>query len=151
MNYSNLAKNYKSVAVETASPGKLILMLFDGALRFMAIAEQGFEMTNELKRHEVINNNIIKAQNIIAELQGSIDLTVEGEFPQTMYRLYEFVFHQLQAANLKKNVDFIKTSEKIIREIRDAWAQMLLKQEEAPDATVDTLAASSTPSLSHTA
>lgn len=104
MHLAQLAKSYKSVAVTTASPGQLILMLFDGALRFTAAAEKGFEEEDLARRNEMIHNNIIRAQNIILELQHSLDLRVEGGFPQRMFALYDFMTAQLVEANIKKEV-----------------------------------------------
>ena len=102
MDYSKIAKSYTAQAIETASPGKLVLMLFDGALRFMTAAREGFKDEDFMKRNEAINNNLIKAQNIVAELQSSLDMNVSGELPGTLYKLYDFVYYQLQQANLKK-------------------------------------------------
>ena len=101
MDYSKIAKSYTAQAIETASPGKLVLMLFDGALRFMTAAREGFKNEDFMKRNEAINNNLIKAQNIVAELQSSLDMNVSGELPGTLYKLYDFVYYQLQQANLK--------------------------------------------------
>ena len=105
MDYSKIFKSYTAQAIETASPGKLVLMLFDGALRFMNAAREGFNEENFMKRNELINNNLIKAQNIVAELQSSLDMDVPGELPGTLYKLYDFVYYQLQQANLKKRLN----------------------------------------------
>jgi flagellar protein FliS len=127
MQIAQLVKSYKSVAVTTATPGQLVLMLFDGALRFMAAAERGFEEEDLLRRNEAIHNNIIRAQNILLELQYSLDLRVEGGFPQRMFALYDFMQFQLNQANIKKEVPPIRIVSGMLGEIRDAWAQMLEK------------------------
>ena len=114
------AKSYKTNSVETASPGKLVLMLYDGALRFMHAAKRGFELENFTRKNEEVNNNLIKAQNIITELQSSLDLGVPGELPETLYRL--------QQANINKDPEPIKLAETTIQELRDAWAEMLTQQ-----------------------
>lgn len=131
MDYSKIAKSYTSQAIETASPGKLVLMLFDGALRFMTASREGFKEENFMKRNETINNNLIKAQNIVAELQSSLDMDVSGELPGTLYKLYDFVYYQLQQANLKKETEPIDHAEKTIKELRDAWAEMLTQTDES--------------------
>jgi flagellar protein FliS len=125
MQLARLAKSYQSVAVATATPGQLVLMLFDGALRFMAAAENGFQCQDYATRNETIHNNILKAQNILRELQCSLNLSVAGEFPQRMHALYEFMIGHLQEANLKKESFKIATVADLLRQIRDAWAQML--------------------------
>jgi flagellar protein FliS len=119
------ARAYKSVAVRTASPGHLVLMLFDGALRFVTAALQGFEIENVGQRFEQIHNNAIKTQNILRELQVSLDMKVGGEFSQRMHALYEYMLEQIIAANMKKDPEPLRIVEKLLTEIRDAWAQML--------------------------
>lgn len=125
MQLAQLAKSYKSVAVSTATPGQLVLMLFDGALRFMSAAETGFRHDDFSKRNEMIHNNLVKAQDILRELQCSLDMSVAGDFPRRMYALYDFMINQLHQANLKKESAPIATVVRLLGEIRDAWAQML--------------------------
>jgi len=122
---SQLAKSYKSVAVSTATPGQLVLMLFDGALRFLAAAQSGFQVEQIGARNEQIHNNLIKTQKILRELQCSLDLVAGGDFAARMFALYDFMLDQLQRANLSKDPGPISNVERLLREIRDAWAQML--------------------------
>jgi len=63
MQYEKIARSYKAQSIQTASPGKLVLMLFDGALRFMSAAKRAFEEEEFTKKNEDINNNLIRAQN----------------------------------------------------------------------------------------
>lgn len=130
MQLTQLAKSYKSVAVTTATPGQLILMLYDGALRFLATASHGFQIESLNQRNEQIHNNLVKTQNILRELQLSLNLKVGGEFAQNMYALYDFMHDQLRRANLSKEPEPIATVERLLREIRDAWAQMLNQSSE---------------------
>ena len=125
MQYDKIAKYYKTQSVQTASPGKLVLMLFDGYLKFTATARRGFEEDDLTKKNETINNNLIKAQNIVTELQSSLDMSVPGELPGTLYRLYDYVLHQLQQSNLQKKIEPIDEADKVISELREAWAEML--------------------------
>lgn len=127
MQYDKIAKSYKAQSVQTASPGKLVLMLFDGYLRFTTAAVNSFEETDLTKKNEGINNNLIKAQNIVTELQSSLDMSVPGELPGTLYRLYDYVLHQLQQANLQKKPEPIAEADKVIAELREAWAEMLIQ------------------------
>lgn len=130
MQLTQLAKSYKSVAVTTATPGQLILMLYDGALRFLATASHGFQIECLNQRNEQIHNNLVKTQNILRELQLSLNLKAGGEFAQNMYALYDFMHDQLRRANLSKEPEPIVTVERLLREIRDAWAQMLNQSSE---------------------
>lgn len=130
MQYDKIAKSYKAQSVQTASPGKLVLMLFDGYLRFSAAAKQSFGLEDFTKKNEGINNNLIRAQNIVTELQSSLDMSVPGELPGTLYRLYDYVLHNLQQANLKKDPKTIDEADKVISELREAWAEMLTQSPE---------------------
>jgi flagellar protein FliS len=125
MPLAHLAKSYKSAAVSTATPGQLVLMLFDGALRFLSQALHGFEVDQVNVRHEQIHNSLIKTQAIIRELQCSLDLKLGGEFATTMFALYDYMLEQLRGANLRKEQEPIRIVERLFGEIRDAWAQML--------------------------
>lgn len=125
MRPAQLASSYKSVAVSSATPGQLVLMLYDGALRFLATAAHGFEQEGVARRNEQIHNNLVKTQKILRELQCSLDLKAGGEFAATMFALYEFMLDQLQAANLAKDAAPIGVVERLLGEIRGAWAQML--------------------------
>lgn len=131
---SNHSSSYKTLAVETAGPGRLILMLFDGALRFLRAAEAGFELDDLRERNETINNNLIRVQNIVTELQRCLDLEQGGDFAGNMYALYDFMNTQIMEANLRKEVDPIRTVARLLGEIRDSWQEMLGKQGEAQTA-----------------
>ncbi len=124
-------KTYRANAVLTASPGQLVLMLYDGALKAMAIAGEAFERTeDDLSRIEIINHQLQKAQNILAELQNGLNLEAGGDFAQTLYRLYDYHNRRLFEANLKKDAAIVREVEGLVRSLRDAWAEMLSKQED---------------------
>ena len=130
MQYDKIAKSYKAQSVQTASPGKLVLMLFDGYLRFTTAATRSFDNEDFTKKNEGINNNLIRAQNIVTELQSSLDMSVPGDLPGTLYRLYDYVMHNLQQANLKKEIGPIDEEDKVIAELREAWSEMLTQNPE---------------------
>jgi flagellar protein FliS len=121
------ARNYQQAAIKTATPGQLILMLMDGALRAMATAQAGFRIEAIAPRIEQINNQLLKAQAIIRELKASLDLRNGGEFAGRMWGLYDFMLDRLSAANIAKDPEPVGIVEKLLREIRDAWATMLEK------------------------
>ena len=124
------ARVYRSNAILTASPGQLVLMMFDGALRSIAIAKGALERPkSDIKRIEVINRELIKAQSIIAELRASLNHEVGGDFAPTMERLYDYYNRRLFEANLRKQIEPVLEVEKLLADIREAWAEMLKKQE----------------------
>ena len=130
MNPQGIAKSYQSNAVLTASPGKLVQLMLEGALRFVRNAKTGFEEEDYVKRNEIVHNNIQRAQSIVAELQASLNLKVQGDFAPTMYRLYDFVNRKLLEANHKKVAEPLDEVEKVLGEIEEAWSTMLSNTEQ---------------------
>ena len=122
---------YRANAILTASPGQLVLLMFDGALRSLALARAAFDRPkSDFKRIEAINRELLKAQAIIAELSGSLNHDVGGEFAPTMSRLYDYYNRRLLEANLRKDVQPVIEVAKLLGDIRDAWAEMLQKNEQ---------------------
>jgi flagellar secretion chaperone FliS len=120
--------SYRTVSVDTASPGKLILMLYDGALRFLRAAEDGFSRECPRARGETVHNNLMRAQEIIAELQRCLNVRDGGDFAFNMFRLYDFMIAQLIEANTKKKPENVRVVIQLLGEVRDAWDQMLREQ-----------------------
>jgi len=126
------ARTYRTNAVLTASPGQLVLMLYDGVLKALALAREGFARPEEdVSRIALINQQLLKAQAIIAELQSGLNFEAGGEFARTMNRLYDYHNRRLLEANFRKQVEPVLEVERLVRELRDAWAQMLTQQEGA--------------------
>jgi flagellar protein FliS len=126
---SGYARTYRANSILTASPGQLVLMLYDGALKAIGLARDAFESNpDNLKRFEVINTQLLKAQAILSELQGGLNLEAGGEFAKTMHRLYDYHNRRLLEANMRKDVAPVIEVERLVRELRDAWAQMLAQQ-----------------------
>jgi len=122
---SNPWQAYRQAATKTATPGQLVLMLFDGALRFLDRALVGFDLDDPLDSNLAINNNILKAQEILRELNASLNLDKGGEFAVTMRRLYNYYDLQLSQSNLRKDPEGVKLVIRLLTVIRNAWAEML--------------------------
>ncbi len=121
-------QSYRQVATRTASPGQLVLMLFEGAVRFLDQARTGFASEDPVVFNQTINNNLLRAQQIVAELNNSLNLQEGGEFGQTMRRLYEYFDWRLQVSNMQKQEDGIVEVIRHLTVLRDAWAEMLRNQ-----------------------
>lgn len=133
MTAQGYVKTYRANAVLTASPGQLVLMLYDGALKAMAIAQEAFSRPeDDTRRIEVINHQLLKAQSILLELQGGLNMEAGGEFAKTLYRLYDYHNRRLLEANVRKDPKIVAEVEGLVRSLRDAWAEMLTKQESTP-------------------
>jgi flagellar protein FliS len=123
-------KTYRSNAVLTASPGQLVLMLFDGALKSMALAKDAFDRPEtDGRRIEIINHQLQKAQNILQELQNGLNMEAGGDFAKTLDRLYDYHIRRLFEANLRKDLAPVIEVEGLVGSLRDAWSEMLAKQE----------------------
>jgi flagellar protein FliS len=120
--------SYQSVAIATASPGKLILLLLDGAIRFLHQARESFELKGVRARQEAVHNNLLRAQNIISELQRCLNLREGGDFAVNMFRLYDFMNTRLMEANARKEPENLAVVLRLLGEIREAWDQMLQQQ-----------------------
>ncbi len=133
---SGYARAYQAQAVLTASPGQLVLMLYDGALRFMAQARAQLESQDDSPRRiEAINTNLLKAQNIFAELRANLNFEAGGEYAANLERLYEYYSRRLFEANLRKQVGPVIEVEDLLRQLRDGWAEMLRNQDSQPSQT----------------
>lgn len=127
---SGYARTYRANSVLTASPGQLVLMLYDGALRAIALAREAFNSSpDDPRRIENINQQLLKAQAILTELQNGLNMEAGGEFARTMHRLYDYHNRRLLEANVRKQVEPVIEVERLVRELRDAWAQMLGQQD----------------------
>ncbi len=122
------AQAYRTTSVETASPAKLVLMLFDGAVRFLHQALAGFDVASTAVRNETITGNILRSQRIIAELRGSLNLDQGGEIARTLHGLYGFMDDQLRLANFNKDRAPILLTQELLGEVRSGWAEMMQQQ-----------------------
>ena len=125
------ARTYRRNAVLTASPGQLVLMLYDGVLKSLALTRVAFARPeSDYTRIAAINQHILKAQAILNELQSGLNLEAGGEFARTMDRLYDYHMRRLLEANLRKTEEPVVEVERLVGELREAWAQMLTQQSE---------------------
>jgi flagellar secretion chaperone FliS len=121
-------KSYRQIATQTAPPGQLVLMLFDGAIRSLDRALIGFDSTEIGERNLAIHNNLERAVEIIRELNSSLDLESGGQLAETLQNLYEFFDKRLMESNLKKSRKGIDEVMPMLKQLRDAWAGMLNRQ-----------------------
>ncbi len=119
--YTNQTKKYQEQQVLNASPEEVLILLYDGAIRFLVIAKKGMEANSIEKSH----NNLIKAQNIITEFMVTLDLEIGGETAQGLYDLYEYLHYRLVQANLKKDVTMIDEVLEHLRALRRTWQEAI--------------------------
>jgi flagellar secretion chaperone FliS len=136
MNYLNPWQSYRQVSTQTASPGQLVVMLYDGAISFLERALQGFAHEDPLEFNRTICNNVVRAQQIITELNGSLDMERGGEISTTLRRLYYYMDERLTQSNLHKTREGIEECIRHLTELRDAWREMLSGGRQANVATM---------------
>jgi len=125
MRPANPWKSYRQIATQTAPPGQLVLMLFDGALRSLDCALLGFDIADIGERNAAIHNNLRRAVDIIRELNSSLDLEAGGQLADTLRGLYGYFERRLTESNLKKSRKGIDEVLPMLRQLRDAWYNML--------------------------
>lgn len=125
-------QNYIRQEVEGATKGKLVLLLYDGAIKFMRLAVLAIEEGKVPDAH----NNIMKAQNIIYELMSSLNMDA-GEISQNLLRLYDFMIWSLIEANKSKDKTKVESVVSIMTELREAW-KSVVEQEERGGAAAET-------------
>jgi flagellar secretion chaperone FliS len=121
-------RSYKTIATQTAPPGQLVAMLYEGAIRFLESALTGFQYDDPKLFNETINNNVIRAQEILRELDNSLDLTQGGELAATLRRLYRYMDNQLTHSNVRKTPEGINDAISRLSTLRDTWRTMLVQQ-----------------------
>ena len=82
MQTANAWKSYRDIATQTAPPGQLILMLFDGALLFLERALAGFEYADPGEKNRTIHNNLQRAGKIIRHLDHCLNLDAGGQLAE---------------------------------------------------------------------
>lgn len=120
--YNQSLNTYKNQQVQTASREQLLILLFDGAIRFLNLAKAGQEQANIEQYH----TNITKAQRILTEFMTTLDVDLGGEVAQNLYRLYEYLHYQLLQASLKKDVTMLDEVLGHLRSLKATWEEAIL-------------------------
>ena len=129
-------KTYRRVDIETASQGKLIVMLFNGAIQRAEEAARQLAAGNTNRAHE----HLVRAQDILAELRGALNPEA-GEIAAQLGRVYEYLNHLLVRANVRKDAEPLEECLGYLRELRDTWEKAFQQVENtgemAPDPTAN--------------
>lgn len=115
----NAASAYQNNKINTATPAELTLMLYEGAIKFCNIAIIGIEEGDISKA----NNNIIKAEKIISYLRSTLD--EKYEVAKDFDKVYNYIYDRLIQANFSKDKTIIEEVLTHIRDMRDAWKEVM--------------------------
>lgn len=115
----NAYSQYNNSKVLTASPAELTLMLYEGAIKFVNIAESAIDQKNIQKAHD----NIIKTQRIIDYLRQTLDM----KYPvaKDFERIYVYLAERLIEANYKKDKEILEEVNTHLRAVRDNWKEVM--------------------------
>ena len=116
MRQTDLLRRYREMEIMTSSPAKLILLLYEEAIKCLIQAKTKIEEKHIEESHHLL----LKAQRIIRELMRSLNLEV-GEIAICWYRLYEYIHDRLIQANLTKKPDILEEVLELLQPLREAW------------------------------
>ena len=127
--------SYSALEVETgvaaASPQRLIIMLYDGALKSVFAAKAAMARGDVASKGEALS----KAISIIDDgLRSTLNLEAGGEIAQNLMALYEYISSRLLQANLKNDAPALDESARLLSELKGAWE--ILEQRDKPAAVV---------------
>ena len=108
---------YQDTAVTTQSKGRLVVMLYEGAIKFLKLAIKEIENNNPEAKGKYIN----KAEDIIIELNAVLDMDAGGEIAMNLRKLYMFMGRQLHKANIKQDPQIIREVIALLEELNQSW------------------------------
>lgn len=120
MVWNSAAEVYQRMQVDTASPAKLVVMLYDGAIRFLKQGQAAIQQGDREKQ----NRCLVRAQQILAALMGALNLEEGGEIARNLMALYQFMHEQLVLANLEDDANRVQQVCRMLESLREAWAQV---------------------------
>ena len=115
------SENYLKNQIESASREQLLIMFYDGAIRFVSRAEHAIKEKKIEQRNYCIN----KANAIIAELSVTLDHEIGGEIAANLQALYDFMGRELIRANIHNSLDPLETVKTLLTELRNTWTQAI--------------------------
>lgn len=116
-------KAYWRSNIETASPAKLVLLVYDGALAALRRGAEDIAAQRWAEAHR----QIVKAQDLLGELAGTLNFQEGGEVAQRLFALYDFMIGQLVRANLAKDPALVGAVADLVRTLRDGWEEGVIR------------------------
>lgn len=126
MSGNDPVQTYKEIQIKTANQIRLIVMLYDGAIRRLNLALDLFSEGH--RRYDVINGHLVAAQDILSELMASLDFERGGVLAKNLFSLYTFMNRRLLDGNLKKDPEPLVEVKKLLIDLRDAWDEISTKK-----------------------
>ena len=139
MGYSNAYNAYQKTNVSTASQGRLVVLLYEGAIKQLKLALSFIEPDGKIKPSQIEKFGIAiqKTQSIITELQVSLDMEKGGDIARNLMSLYLYFNEELVAASIshdRKKLEFVLN---MMGQLVESWRQMSNSTANAPAAQID--------------
>jgi flagellar protein FliS len=118
---ANPHQHYQRVQGETATGGHVIVLLYGGAIRFLSRAEQH----RAAGRYDAFRADLHRAQDILIELAGGLDLANGGEVADNLFRLYQYMIERIGQADYKRDPQAIPEVLRLLRNLKVTWEEAL--------------------------
>lgn len=115
-------KQYKKNQIETATPEQVLILLYDGAIQYLNKAKIAIEQNDS----EACNINLVGCERIILEFMNSLDMEKGENLAKNLYRLYDYLYNTLVAANVSKNIEKIDEVLKFLQSLRETWQKAIV-------------------------
>ncbi len=122
---SRFRNEYRRNEIATSSQGKLIIMMYEGAVKFVKMAIDGIDKNDLAKKGTYIN----KTHDIINELSLALDLKKGGEVSRQLETLYQFMLRQLTLANIKSDRKVLESVLSVLVPLQEAWVELFAKSQ----------------------
>jgi flagellar protein FliS len=123
----NPYQQYRATKVETAGSVDLVVMLYQGAVRFIRLGIEALERDDAKTAH----TNLVRAQDIVVELLGSLNREEGGEIAGQLAGIYDYCFRRLVLANVRKDTAPAREVARILRDLGSAWQEIAGQQRQA--------------------
>ena len=133
MRRSKTSATYLKTKIMTASPGELMVMMYNGAVNFCERAREKMLAREFSESCDLI----VRAENILMELSAGLRKDVYPELVGNLARLFEFVFHRLFEANVSQDPQKLLDAVGVLTVLRDTWIEAIQKEADAPSESVE--------------
>jgi flagellar protein FliS len=139
MAFQNAYSAYQKTNVNTASQGKLVVLLYEGAIKQLTMALNFIDENDKIKPQNIEKFGIClqKVQSIITELQVSLDMEKGGDIATNLMALYVFFNEELVQASITKDKEKIKSVLKMMSDLAESWKIIANSTANAPAAQVE--------------
>lgn len=139
MAFQNAYSAYQKTNVNTASQGKLVVLLYEGAIKQLTMALNFIDENDKIKPQNIEKFGIClqKVQSIITELQVSLDMEKGGDIATNLMALYVFFNEELVQASITKDKEKIKSVLEMMSDLAESWKIIANSTANAPAAQVE--------------